>query len=110
MFQLCNNSSICNNGLLWEFVSLKEMKALEANNLFLSCLSPLFESEAKCKAFHMNISFIHVQTLVHLYAARFETEASGNSDSIQYKVLCSAQVQLSPDADGYDVTRGQYRM
>ena len=37
------------------------------NRRFPSCLSPLFQSESKCKAFHMEISFIHTQILVHLH-------------------------------------------
>ena len=53
-----------------------------------SCLSPLFQSEAQCKAFHVNISFIQMQMLVHLHVNKnssrlctrtcFETEAKVN--------------------------------
>ena len=32
---------------------------------FPSFLSPLFQSESKCEAFHMEISFIHMQIEVH---------------------------------------------
>ena len=32
-----------------------------------SCLSPLFQSESYCKAFHMKIRFILMQILVHLH-------------------------------------------
>ena len=31
-----------------------------------SCLSPLFQSESWYEAFHMEISFIHTQILIHL--------------------------------------------
>ena len=34
---------------------------------FPSCISPLFQSESYCEAFHMEISFINMQTLVHLH-------------------------------------------
>ena len=37
------------------------------NRWFPSCIWPLFQSESKCKAFHMEISFIHMQILVHLH-------------------------------------------
>ena len=40
----------------------------QMNRRFPSCISPLFQSESKCEAFHMEISFIHMQTLVHLHA------------------------------------------
>ena len=59
---------------------------------FPSCISPLIQSESCCEAFHMEISFIHTQSLVHLHVnktnfhvkgfalgTRFETEAKGNS-------------------------------
>ena len=39
----------------------------QANKRFLSCLSPLFQSESWCEAFHMEISFIHTQILFHLH-------------------------------------------
>ena len=32
----------------------------ETNRRFPSCLSPLFQSESQCEAFHMEISFIHM--------------------------------------------------
>ena len=35
----------------------------ETNRRFPSCLSPLFQSESQCEAFHMEISFIHIQNL-----------------------------------------------
>ena len=34
------------------------------NRPFPSCLSPLFQNEAQCEAFHMKFSFIHMQILV----------------------------------------------
>ena len=37
------------------------------NKRFPSCLSPLFQSESWCEAFHMEISFIYMQILVHLH-------------------------------------------
>ena len=42
--------------LVLEFVP----KESEANRRFPSCLSPLFQSESKCEAFHMEIYFIHM--------------------------------------------------
>ena len=39
---------------------------------FPSCLSPLFQSESWCEAFHTEISFIHTQILVHLHVNKTE--------------------------------------
>ena len=33
---------------------------IQDNRRFPSCLSPLFQSESQCEAFHMEISFIHM--------------------------------------------------
>ena len=49
---------------LWCSFKLSDVRF---NRRFPSCLSPLFQSESKCKAFHMEISFIHTQILVHLH-------------------------------------------
>ena len=67
------------------------------NRQFPSCLSPLFQSESKCEAFHMKISFIHKQILVHLHVNKTNfrmkgfalglalKQAKGNSD-IAYSI------------------------
>ena len=44
---------------------------------FPSCLSPLFQSESQCKAFHMEISFIHMQILVHLHVNKTNFHMKG---------------------------------
>ena len=46
---------------------------------FPSCLSPLFQSESKCEAFHMEISFIHTQVLVHLHVNKTNFHMKGFS-------------------------------
>ena len=76
------------------FVSDESNQLREFNRRFPSFLSPLpFLKESKCEAFHMEISFIHTQILVHLHVnktnfhtkgfalgTRFETEAKENSE------------------------------
>ena len=47
------------------------------NRWFPSCISPLFQSESKCKAFHMEISFIHMQILVHLHVNKTNFHMKG---------------------------------
>ena len=39
----------------------------------------MFQSESWCEAFHMKISFIHMQILVHLHVSKtnFHTDALG---------------------------------
>ena len=66
--------------------------AFPSNRRFPSCLSPLFQSESKCEAFHMEISFIHTQILVHLHVNKTDShikdfapglalkQAKGNSE------------------------------
>ena len=44
------------------------------NRQFPSCLSPLFQSESKCEAFHIEISFIHMQILFHLLSCHSKFE------------------------------------
>ena len=44
---------------------------------FPSCLSPLFQSEAKCEAFHIEINFIHTQILVHLRVSKTDFHMKG---------------------------------
>ena len=39
--------------------------------------SPLFQSESQCKAFHMEISFIHMQSLVHLHVNKTNFHMKG---------------------------------
>ena len=51
----------------WYFDISKHLKQYVSNRQFPSCLSPLFQSDSKCEAFHMEISFIHMQMLVHLH-------------------------------------------
>ena len=46
---------------------------------FPSCISPLFQSESKCEAFHMEISFIHTQVLVHLHVNKTNFQMKGFS-------------------------------
>ena len=48
-----------------------------ANRRFPSCLSPLFQSESKCEAFHMETSFIHMQILVHLHVNKTNVHMKG---------------------------------
>ena len=47
------------------------------NRRFPSCISPLFQSESKCEAFHMEISFIHTQILVHLHVNKTNFHMKG---------------------------------
>ena len=47
------------------------------NRRFPSCLSYLFQSEAQCEAFHMEISFIHMQILVHLHVNKTNFHMKG---------------------------------
>ena len=47
--------------------------AFPSNRRFPSCLSPLFQRESKCEAFHMEISFIHTQILVHLHVNKTDS-------------------------------------
>ena len=44
---------------------------------FPFCLSPLFQCESKCEAFHMEISFIHTQILVHLHVNKTNFHMKG---------------------------------
>ena len=48
-----------------------------SNRRFSSCLSPLFQSESKCDAFHMEISFIHTQILVQLHVNKTNFHMKG---------------------------------
>ena len=50
---------------------------LHLNRRFPSCLSPLFQSESQCEAFHMEICFIHTQILVHLQATKTNFHIKG---------------------------------
>ena len=47
------------------------------NRRFPSCLSSVFQSESKCEAFHMKISFIHTQILVHLHVDKTNFNIKG---------------------------------
>ena len=44
---------------------------------FPSCISPLFQSEAQCEAFDMEISFIHMQILVNLHVNKTDFHMKG---------------------------------
>ena len=44
-----------------EILGIYHMKTnCQHNRRFPSCLSPQFQSESQCEAFHMEISFIHM--------------------------------------------------
>ena len=47
-----------------------------SNRRFPCCISPLFQRESKCEAFHM-ISFIHTQSLVHLHVNKTNFHMKG---------------------------------
>ena len=47
------------------------------NRRFPSCISPLFQSESKCEVFHIEISFIHTQILVHLHVNKTNFHMKG---------------------------------
>ena len=49
----------------------------QKNRRFPSCISPLLQSESKCEAFHMEISFIHTQILVHLHVNKTDFHMKG---------------------------------
>ena len=49
----------------------------KSNGRLPSCLSPLFQSEAKSETFHMEISFIHMQSFVHLHVNRTHFHVKG---------------------------------
>ena len=50
---------------------------LHLNRRFPSCLSPLFQSESQSEAFHVEISFIHTQILVHLHVNKTNFHMKG---------------------------------
>ena len=47
------------------------------NRRFPSCLSPLYQSESQCEGFHLEISFIHLQSLVHLHVNKTNFHMKG---------------------------------
>ena len=49
----------------------------KCNRRFPTCISPLFQSESKCEAFYMKISFIHMQILVHLHVNKTNFRVKG---------------------------------
>ena len=49
----------------------------QAIRRFLSYILPLFQSESKCEAFHMEISFIHTQIFVHLHVNKTNFHMKG---------------------------------
>ena len=73
------------------------------NRRFPSFLSPLFQSESKCEAFHMETSSIHTQSLVHLHVnkthlkqRRKATRKSPIDEGDKYHIynLVQGQVEL----------------
>ena len=66
--------AVSKRGLCWCIYLWKH----SSNGLFLTCLSPLFHSKSKCKAFHiMEISFIHMWILVHLHVNKTNFHMKG---------------------------------
>ena len=47
------------------------------NRRLPSCIPPLFQSEFKCEAFHMDMSFIHMYILVHLHGNKTDFHMKG---------------------------------
>ena len=55
------------NRSLFRCVPIITCLRTNSNKRFPSCLSPLFQSESNCEAFHVEISFIHTHILVNLH-------------------------------------------
>ena len=52
-------------------------KSKPDNKGFPRCLSSLFQSKSKCEAFHVEISFIHMQCLVHFHVNKTNFHMKG---------------------------------
>ena len=57
--------------------SCKNPPTCYCNRRFPSCISPLFQSKSSCKAFHMEISFIHTQISVQLHVNKTNFHVKG---------------------------------
>ena len=71
---------------LWHIVErFGEENYVTCNRWLPSYLSSLFQSEAYCKAFHMEISFIHMQILVHLHINKTNFHMKGLAPGLALK-------------------------
>ena len=71
--------------LITEILVGSEALSILCNRQFPSCLSPLFQSESWCEAFHMEISFIHSQILVHLHVTKTKFHVKGFAPGLSLK-------------------------
>lgn len=55
------------------------------NGSFPSCPSPPFQSESWCKTFILEISFIHIQMLVHLHVNEINFHIKGFALELAFK-------------------------
>ena len=70
----------------------------------ISEISPLFQSKAKCEAFHMETSFIHSQMLVHLHVNKTNFHMKGFTLGLALKQRRKA-TRKSPNAIVWSVSR-----
>ena len=55
----------------------------DCNRRFPSCLSPLFQSESYCEAFHLEIGFIHMEMNQNLHVNKTNFHMKGNRGKMQ---------------------------
>ena len=64
------------------------------NRCLPSCISPLFQGESWCEAFHMEISFIHMQILVHFHVNKtnFHMEGFALGLALKHEVKGNSEI------------------